>query len=211
MTDTGFKRVNAKKIKLVYIDPLQKLEAENVQKVAALKGKIKLFSFEQNEGISTAYLEFEDKINITVENSFQLLIQGIMVIPKISSYTKSTSTKEVLTTKQVRVLNQVESLKIVIKALTDREDVEFQNILKEDPFYPVLEKLNLSVYHIISIILHGIYVESQFQDIKLDTIQKKIYQLKYLNYDSEETLIKSVLELNPAKTRNLLNIFRGIE
>lgn len=201
-----FKRINAKKILVVFSDAGE-LSNQAIHDFMLTKGKIDQFKIIRTDNKIDAYVIFDKKVNVTSKDSYQFVHGTKTYIPAISSFRTFPGDKVV---EKLFVVNKDVALKIIVRALTDREDQNYQDILKEDPNYPLMQALDLSHYHIISIIICGLHTDKEFQQLKLEYFKEKLYNIKYLNYKSEELLRKSVLELNPADTRHLLNIFRGV-
>lgn len=175
---------------------------------------------------TVVYVQYDRKLNILTRDKFAIQQNGVDVVPQIQSFVTfpnevPTATKNKRTGNgkktvgdekpEIKTLSRDVVLQTVVSALTERDDEQYITILKEDPCYQLLEKLNLSVYHGISIIIYGLYVAPEFQEAKLNTVKNRLCTLKYLKFGSETALKQSILELNPADTRHLLNVIRGVE
>lgn len=207
-----FKRMNAKKFIITYSDPIN---PDVIRDFLQTKSIIDSITIETKGDLTIVTVVFNKKINVTNHNYFKITVEGKDFFPTVQTgLNKNDATIRPVKSKTAKVENTLTRdrvLQIVLLALTNREDEQYITILKEDPSYQLLEKLGLSIYHAISIIIHGLYVSPEFQELKLETVKNKMIGLKFLNLKSEETLRESVMTLNAGNTRHLLNIIRGVE
>lgn len=206
---TEFKRINAKKLLVTYkLD--EELTNEMIHTLMLSKGKLEIFKIVRDNDIISVYITYDKKVNVTSRETFQIIHNNKLHVATVASFKPTPIAVNRKPNKNFNV-SKTDALRIITRALTDREDEVYQTILKEDPNYNLMQALDLSHYHVISIIICGLHTDKEFQDVKIETMRNRLYYIPYLNFNSEEELKQSVMNLNATDTTNLLNIYRGVE